>query len=300
MAVTAGIRRPSLSRTQRRAVVSFLFVVPALVLFLTFLAIPLVYSAGISLFRWTGMSEATFMGLENYRRLLTDNVFWLSMKATVLYALMVIPVTTLASLVAAIFVNQGLRGTNVFKSLIFIPVITSSVVIAVVWSFIYQGGDVGLLNAVLRFVGLPGHVWMGDMLTALPAIAVIGVWHRFGWFSVLFLAGLQDIPIEQREAAEIDGASQWQVFWHVTLPLLRPTIALVMVLGAIQSFQVFDVVFIMTEGGPYYSTHVLGYYIWTEAFRGLRMGYASAMSYILFGSIMIITLIQLRILRPAT
>ena len=265
-----------------------------------FLAIPLVYSAGISLYRWTGMSDATFMGLANYGRLLTDRVFWLSMKATVLYALMFIPMTTLASLLAAIFVNQGLRGTNIFKSLIFIPVITSSVVIAVVWNFIYQGGDVGLLNAILRFVGLPGHIWMGDMLTALPAIAVIGVWSRFGWFSVLFLAGLQDVPVEQREAAEIDGASEWQVFWHVTLPLLRPTIALVMVLAAIQSFQVFDVVFIMTEGGPYYSTHVLGYYIWTEAFRGLRMGYASAMSYVLFGSIMIITLIQLRILRPAT
>ncbi len=300
MAITAGNRRPALSRSQRRALVGFLFVVPAVLLFLMFLAIPLVYSAGISLFRWTGMSDATFMGLANYGRLLTDRVFWLSMKATVLYALMFIPMTTLASLLAAIFVNQGLRGTNIFKSLIFIPVITSSVVIAVVWNFIYQGGDVGLLNAILRFVGLPGHIWMGDMLTALPAIAVIGVWSRFGWFSVLFLAGLQDVPVEQREAAEIDGASEWQVFWHVTLPLLRPTIALVMVLAAIQSFQVFDVVFIMTEGGPYYSTHVLGYYIWTEAFRGLRMGYASAMSYVLFGSIMIITLIQLRILRPAT
>lgn len=277
-----------------------MFIVPAVLLFVGFLTVPLIYSAGISLFRWTGMSDATFVGLANYSRLMTDRVFWLSMKATGLYALMVIPATTVASLMAAIFVNQALRGTSIFKSLIFIPVITSSVVIGVVWSFIYQGGEVGLLNVILRMIGLPGHIWMGDVDTALPAIALIGVWSRFGWFSVLFLAGLQDIPVEQREAAAIDGASDRQIFWHVTLPLLRPTIALVIVLAAIQSFQVFDIVFIMTEGGPYYTTHVLGYYIWTEAFRGLRMGYASAMSYMLFAMIMIITAIQLRILRPKT
>jgi ABC-type sugar transport system permease subunit len=269
------------------------------ILYLAFLGLPVLYAFYISFQRWGGMDIPVFVGLDNYQRLLADEVFWTALRNSFLYALMSVPSLTVMSLVTAVLVNQALPLRNLFKSLTFVPVIMASTVVGVVWLFIYQP-DVGLLNDVLRLAGLSGHLWLGDTLTALPSLAAVGIWQRFGWFSVLFLAGLQDVPVEQQEAAAIDGASSGQIFWHVTLPLLRPTVALVSILAAIGSFQVFDMVFVMTGGGPAYATETLSFYIYNQAFQALNMGFATSMSFVLFGLVFILTLVQFRILRPAT
>lgn len=300
MSVAAAARPGArLNRQRRMALTGYAFVAPSVVLFFAFLGFPVLFAFFISFQRWGGMDRPTFVGLSNYRYLVTDDLFWTTLRVTILYVVMTVPTTTALALLAAVLVNQALPLRNLFKSLMFIPAIIAGTVIGAVWLFIYQP-DVGVLNQVLRVAHLPGHLWLGDTTSALPSLAAVGVWQRFGWFSILFLAGLQEIPQEQREAAAIDGASSWQTFLHITLPLLRPAMGLVMVLAAIGSFQVFDLVYVMTGGGPAYATETLSFYIYNQAFRALKMGYATSMAFVLFGFIFVLTLVQLRVLRPAT
>jgi ABC-type sugar transport system permease subunit len=296
--VTSPARRPNFTQRHRLALTGALFVAPSFILFLAFVAIPVVFALYISFNNWTTMRPPVWAGLENYQRILSDEVFLLSLRNTVVYTVLYVPIVSLVALLAAVMANRPLRGQGLFKALLFVPVITSSIVVGVVWLFIYNP-ELGLLNALLRLLGLPPGLWLGGQLTALPALVAVSIWNRFGWFTVLFLAGLQDIPAELKEAAAIDGASAWQSFVRITLPLLRPTLALVTVLAAISAFQVFDLVFVMTDGGPAYATHTLSYYIYVQAFRSFKMGYAAAMSYLLFAIVFVLTLIQLRVLRPA-
>lgn len=286
-------------RRARLALTGYAFICPNVLLYLAFLGLPVLYALYISFQRWGGMDIPTFVGLDNYGRLLTDKVFWTALRVSFLYAIMTVPSVTVVALITAVIVNEALPLRSLFKSLTFVPVIMAGTVVGVVWLFIYQP-DVGLLNDLLRLAGLPGHLWLGDTLTSLPSLAAVGIWQRFGWFSVLFLAGLQDVPVDQKEAAAIDGATAGQIFWYVTLPLLRPTVALVSILAAIGSFQVFDMVFVMTGGGPAYATETLSYYIYNQAFQSLNMGFATSMSFVLLGLVFLLTLVQFRILRPAT
>lgn len=288
-----------LKRRYRASLTGYLFILPSVILFLAFLGAPLLYALFISFHRWSGMKAPIFVGIANYSHLVGDNLFWGALRVTLLFAVMSVPLTTVVALLTAVLVNQALPLRYLFRSMTFVPAIIAGTVVGVIWLFVYQP-DVGLLNDVLRLAHLPGHLWLGDTLTALPALVIVSVWQRFGWFSVLFLAGLQDIPVEQHEAAAIDGASRWGAFIHITLPLLRPTIALVVVLAALGSFQVFDLVYVMTGGGPFYATETLSFYIYNQAFRAVNMGYATSMAWVLFGFIFILTLIQLRVLRPAT
>jgi multiple sugar transport system permease protein len=238
------------------------------------------------------------LGLDNYRRIFDDDIFYRSLRNTIVFTVLFVPLVTVISLGTAVLLNQGIRAKGIFKALIFIPVITPSVVVGVVWTYVYQP-DLGLLNELLRNLHLPTSLWLGSQQLALPALVAVTIWQRFGWFMILFLAGLQDIPVELKEAAALDGASSRQSFLHVTVPLLRPTVVLVTVLAAISAFQVFDLVFIMTEGGPAYATQTLSYYIYTKAFRNFDMGYAAAMSYVLFVVLLVLTLFQMKVLRPA-
>jgi multiple sugar transport system permease protein len=226
-------------------------------------------------------------------------VFFISLKNTTLYTLMYVPLMTVTALLAALAANRPIRGQTFFKALIFVPAITPSIIVGAVWLYIYDG-NIGLLNGFLQWIGRDPIVWLSDQQLVLPALVVASVWQRFGWFMILFLAGLQDIPEDVKEAAQLDGASAWQSFWHVTVPLLRPVFALVLILGVIGAFQVFDLVFIMTGGGPVYATHTLSFYIYQTAFTSLEMGYAAAMSYVFFLIMFALTLAQLRLLRPAT
>lgn len=292
-----SIQQPFFTQRRRLALAGGIFVLPSLVLFVAFLAIPLVYSLVISFSDWSMMRGMTWIGLENYQKLLTDEIFFRSLRNTAVFTLLFVPLITLLSLGSAALLNQKIGGKSLFKALIFIPVITPSIVVGVVWTYVFQP-ELGLLNGMLRLLNLPTSLWLGSQEVALPALVVVTLWQRFGWFMILFLAGLQDIPVEVKEAAEIDGASPWQSFWQVTVPLLRPTMVLVTILAAISAFQVFDLIFIMTEGGPAYATQTLSYYIYTKAFRSFDMGYAAAMSYVLFAILLVLSIVQMRIFRP--
>lgn len=289
----------SLSYRRRLTLSGGVFLTPSILLFVAFLAAPLLYALYISFNHWSMLKSPTWIGLDNYRRILHDDVFWRSLRNTALFTVLFVPVVTILSLVSAALLNQRIGAKSLFKALLFIPIITPSVVIGVVWTYAFQP-EFGFINELLRSLHLPTSLWLGSPRFALPALVLVTIWQRFGWFMILFLAGLQDIPVEVQEAAKIDGASPFQSFVDITLPLLRPTLVLVTVLAAIGSFQVFDLVFVMTEGGPAYATETLSYYIYTKAFRSFDMGYAAAMSYVLFIALLILTLLQMKILRPTT
>lgn len=276
----------------------YLFILPSVLLFVAFVAIPLGYAFYISFNKWAILQPPEWLGLANYRRILHDEVFFTSLRNTAVYTVLYVPTMTALALLAALAVNRPLRGQMFFKALIFVPAITPSIIVGAVWLYIYDG-NIGLLNAAFRWLGFEPVVWLANQDTVMPALVIASVWQRFGWFMILFLAGLQDVPGDVKEAAQLDGASAWQSFWHVTVPLLRPVFALVLILGVIGAFQVFDLVFIMTGGGPVYATHTLSFYIYQKAFTSLDMGYAAAMSYVFFLIMFGLTIVQLKVLRPA-
>ncbi len=288
--------RTWLTQRRRLTFAGLVFVLPSLILFAAFLAGPLLYSLYISFHQWSMLRSPVWLGLGNYRQILHDDIFWRSLRNTLEFSGLFVPSVTILSLLSAVLLDQKIRGRAFFKALVFVPVITPSTIVGVVWLFAYQP-DLGLLNEVLRWLHLPTSLWLGSATIALPALVIVTVWQRFGWFMILFLAGIQDIPVEIKEAAAIDGATPRQSFFHISLPLLRPTIVLVTVLAAISGFQVFDLVFVMTEGGPAYATQTLSYYIYVKAFRNFDMGYAAAMSYALFLILLVLTVVQMRVMR---
>jgi ABC-type sugar transport system permease subunit len=290
------VGRTRLTQRRRLNIAGVIFVLPSIALFAAFLAGPLVYALYISFHKWSMLGHSEWIGLANYRRIFRDDIFLHSLKNTLLFSAMFVPSVTVTALFAAALLDRKIRGRALFKALVFVPVITPSTIVGVVWVFAYQP-ELGLINELLRTLHLPTSLWLGSSRIALPALVAVTIWQRFGWFMILFLAGLQDIPVEVKEAASIDGASPRQSFFHITLPLLRPTIVLVTVLAAISGFQVFDLIFLMTEGGPAYATQTLSYYIYVKAFRNFDMGYAAAMSYALFVILVILTLIQMRVMR---
>lgn len=284
--------------TQRRRlnVAGLIFILPSVALFAAFLAGPLLYALYISFHKWSMLGHSDWIGLDNYRRIFRDDIFMKSLKNTLLFSILFVPAVTVLSLFAAALLDRKIRGRAFLKALVFVPVITPSTIVGVVWVFAYQP-ELGLINEILRTLHLPTSLWLGSARIALPALVIVTIWQRFGWFMILFLAGLQDIPVEIKEAAAIDGASRLESFFHITLPLLRPTVVLVTVLAAISGFQVFDLIFLMTEGGPAYATQTLSYYIYVKAFRNFDMGYAAAMSYALFIILVVLTMIQMRVMR---
>jgi multiple sugar transport system permease protein len=288
------------SARRRRSLIALLFVSPALILFLVFLGFQVVFAFYMTFNKWSVMRPPVWVGLNNFARILRDDLLWTSIRISWTYTAMYVPAVVAAALVVALLLNGPIKGRYVFKALSFIPVLTGWTIVGVIWFFIYQP-ERGILNLMLRMVGLPHEwPWLGERITVLPALVMVAVWKNFGYYAVLFLAGLQEIPPSLHEAAAIDGASRFQSLVRITLPLLRPTIGLVSVLAVIAAFGVFDLVFVMTEGAPALATHVFNYYIYLRAFKSFQMGYASSMAFVLFAVVLVLTLIQLRILRPAT
>jgi multiple sugar transport system permease protein/sn-glycerol 3-phosphate transport system permease protein len=272
---------------------AYLFIGPSLLGVLAFLLLPMVIVFVLSFFHWELLSPPAFAGLDNYRRLAGDGDSWHSLGITVVYVLLCIPLQTVLALVLALLLNQRIKGVKVFRLLFVVPWMATPIVMGLVWNWIFDPRD-GAINSALAVIGVTGPDWLSDAAWALPAVALVNVWQYTGYNMLFFLAGLQGIPQELYDAAATDGATPRQRFWRVTLPLLNPTMFFVMVTNLIGAFQVFDTVFVMTDGGPSQSTEVINFKIFGTAFREFDFGYASTLSMLLFAVILAVTLVQVR------
>lgn len=285
--MAAGLRKESVSE----AITGYLFVSPFLVTIGTFIFFAAVYAFYLSFHKYDLFSPPKFVGLANYRKLLTNTDFRIALRNVAVYTAGVVPTQTAVAIALAVLANQKLKLRGFFRSAYYVPCITSSVASSLIFMWLYY--KQGIINYILSLLRLPSNIdWLGNPSTALPAIMTLVIWTTSAYFMVVFLAALQDIPTSVYEASKIDGASSWQTFWHVTLPLLRPSIFLVVVLGTIGCMQVFDQVYIMTRGGPLKSTMSIVYLVYTEAFGDLKFGYGAAMAFALFAVIFVLTLIQ--------
>ncbi|BCJ65801.1 carbohydrate ABC transporter permease [Polymorphospora rubra] len=284
----------------RRAVTGWAFATPFTALFLVFMALPVVASLAMSVtdLRSTDLRNplaVNFVGLDNYTRLFGDELFVRSAANTLVFVVVGVPLTMVLALAAASALNSGLiRFRALFRVGFYLPVVTSIVAIAVVWRFLLDP-EAGLVNNLLRLVGVDGPAWLGNTDTALPSLIVMAAWRNFGFLMVIFLAGLQGIPQHLYEAATLDGAGRWQQFRNVTVPLLRPTLLFGAVVTGIGFLQVFEEPFVMTQGGPLSSTLSVSYHIYNQFGFG-NYGYAAAASYVLFVAIVALSVLQFRLL----
>jgi len=290
--------RTPLSR--RRALWGLALVAPNTLGLLFFFGIPVVLSFVTAFHEWNGIKPPIFNGLENFQTLLNDPKFWQALGNTLKLVLITVPIGTLLSLSIAILLNQRLHGRSFFRTLYFLPVVTSTVAASIVWAWIFQA-HYGLLNNLLAGFGLLDLNWLTRPDLVLIPIAVVTIWQRVGFYMILFLAGLQNVPRSLYEAALIDGATRWQRFRYITVPMLSPTTFLIVVLSVIGSFQIFDQVFIMTArtaaGGVGGSATTLSYYLYQKGFVGGEFGYASAIGLAMFAMMLAVTIFQLRLQR---
>ena len=286
--------RRAYSLATKEAVAGYLFILPSFVGFLVFLVIPILASLGLSLFEWELLLPPRFVGLPNFVTLAQDPLFRAVLFNTVYYAFGLVPLNIVLSLGLAVWLNTRLRGLTFYRLAFFLPVVTVTVAVALIWKWMYQP-EVGLINVMLGWLHIPSPNWLGDPHWAMPALILMSLWKGFGYNMVLFLAGLQGIPGQIYEAALIDGAGPWQRFWRITLPLLSPTMFFAVVMTVISSFQVFDQAYVMTGGGPANATNTIVLYIFQNGFQFFRMGYASAVAWVLFAVIFAITLVQMRL-----
>lgn len=276
---------------RKKQVEGFLFVLPWFIGFLLFQVIPIIQSLSFSFTEWDLMTEPVFVGLNNYIRLFReDPLFWKSLKVTVTYTLCSIPLCVITALVIALLLNQAIPGRSILRAVYYLPAITSGVAVSMAWRLIYNP-DFGLLNYLLSKIGIQGPAWLSDTKWALPSLIIMAIWAS-GATMILYLAGLQGIPRELYEAAELDGAGPFQKFTKVTLPMLTPTIFFNIVISLIGSLQIFTEPYVMTGGGPQYSTYCYSLYIYENAFRYFKMGYASALAWIMFIIILVLTILQ--------
>lgn len=282
-----------MSLARREAIAGYLFLLPNMLGFLIFTALAVVASAVISLTTWDLLSSPEFVGLDNYVTLLTnDPLFRTVVLNTFYFTAVSVPASTILALLLALVFNTGLRMIPLFRTAYFLPVITATVVVALIWRWFYNP-DFGILNYVLWKLGVDAPPnWLASRQWAMPAVIILSVWKQVGYNMVIFLAGLQAIPGTLYEAASIDGAGRWQRFRNITLPLLTPTTFFVLVISIIGSLQVFDAVLVLTDGGPANATRTIVYHIWERAFVFLEMGYAAAVAWLLFFMVFLVTLLQ--------
>ncbi len=270
------------------------FLAPYVIGLLVFWIGPVIASIFISFTKWELVGSPVWVGFNNYKQLFSDEIFIKSLINTAYYTILSVPLSMICSLLLAVAMNQKLKGIVVFRTAFFMPYISSMVAVALLWSWIYNP-QYGILNYFLELIGIPGQNWLGDPKWAMPALVFMSVWKGLGYNMMIWLAALQGIPEDLYEAARIDGANKWQQFKNITVPLLSPTTFMLLILSIINSFKVFEQSYIMTKGGPAHATMTMVLYIYSNAFVWLKMGYASAMAYILAIIILVLTVIQLRL-----
>jgi multiple sugar transport system permease protein len=271
----------------------WVFLAPVLIGLLVVSLGPVISVITLSFADWEILTPPRFVGFENYQRLMADRTFSRALSNTVYYVVMMVPTTTVLALLLALLMNQKLRAITWYRTAYFLPVITSTVAVALVWSWIYAK-DFGLLNYFLRFFGVEPIAWLTSSYWAMLAISIMAVWGNVGQGMIIFLAGLQAIPHSYYEAAQVDGANSWQRFFKITLPLITPSLFFYFVITMIDAFQMFEQIYVMTRGRPTDATFTLVYYIYRNAFRNFKMGYASTQAIVLFAIIMVLTFVYWR------
>jgi multiple sugar transport system permease protein len=274
-----------------------LYIAPLILGIVAFQLFPILVSIYISLTEWDGIAPPRFVGLDNFRTMFTgDPLFLETLSNTVVFTILAIPLTTVLGFFLALLCNRQMRGISLLRAAYFAPYITNVVAIGYIWYWIYNP-ERGLINALLSNVGIDGPSWLASSTWAMPAVVIVSVWQGAGYPMVIFLAGMQGIPQDLYEAAEIDGAGPWRRVRRITMPLLTPHLFFVLVTQFITSFQVFGIIYIMTQGGPGHSTSVYIYYLYQQAFGSGKLGYASALAWLLFVILVTVTYVQWRLQR---
>lgn len=273
--------------TNNQNFAAWIFIAPAILGTFIFILIPVICSFGLSFTSWDMLNPINFVGFENYKLLLKDGLFYKILLNTIVFALSTSVLGVIIPLILAAILNSKIRGSEFYKTAYFLPFITPMIVVGIVWAWIFDP-NIGFLNQVLNI-----HInWLYDSKFAMPALIIVSVWKLIGYNMIIFLSAFSSVSQSLFEAAKIDGANAYQTFKNVTIPLLSPTIFFVVIITAISSFQVFDLIYLMTQGGPFDSTNVLVYSIYKNAFEYFNIGKASAIAYVLFVIILVLTLIQ--------
>jgi multiple sugar transport system permease protein len=274
--------------------IAYSFVLPNLLGFAAFTLVPMIFALGLSLMSWDGANPIKWVGLKNFATMFRDDTFWISTFNTIYYVVGTVPTTMICSLLLAVLLNRGMRGRNLFRAIYFFPYVASLVAVAVVWNMMFHP-SMGPVNNLLRSLGIENPpAWSASTKWAMPTVIGASVWRNAGYYMVIYLAALQGIPRDLYEAARIDGASSWQSFRKITIPLLTPATFFVTIMLTIQGFKVFDLVYVMTQGGPGRATNVLVFTIWDRAFIYSQYGYSSAVAMVLLAIVLVITIVQFR------
>lgn len=290
---------PPPRRRLRQTLEAYALLTPSLVGFVLFLVAPIIGVVVISFFDWNLMGSPRFVGLANYREMTGDSEVWRSVRDTLYYVALNIPAQTVLALLLALAMNRRLRGGKVLRVLFVLPWMAMPVALGIIWNWAFDP-EHGAVNQFLSLLGISGPEWLSSTTWAMPVLASINVWQYTGYTMLFLLAGLQSIPESLYEAADIDGVTTLQRFFKITLPLLRPSMLFVLVTNVIGSFQMFDTVYVMTQGGPNGSTDTLNFHIYQQAFQLFRTGYASAIAMLLFALILLVTAAQFLYFRKRT
>lgn len=301
MAIASKLEVPKLPWWRRRklrdALTSLIFVLPAIINFSIFRYFPIIWSARASFWDYSLLGGfRKYLGFGNYVRLFGDKFFWQSMGVTGKFFLMYVPTVVVLAMLLALFSNQSKPGMGAIRAIIFIPVVTSFVVVSIIWGMLLNK-DVGLVNGIISTLGLNRISFLMNKDNALPTIAMISIWKNVGYSVIILAAGLKSIPNEMYEAAIVDGANNWQRFWNITIPMVSRQLMFVTVWATLGAFQVFIPVYSLTKGGPSRATNVIVYYIYSKAFQFGEMGYASAMSMILLLILLVVSVLQMRLFK---
>jgi multiple sugar transport system permease protein len=282
-------------RKIKNNLVGYSFILPNLIGYTIFIFLPVCFSLILSVMEWDGSrNPMVFVGIENFKRLLGDSTFRISFANTIKYAVFTVPITVVASLLLAVLLNKKIKGIAVFRTSFFFPYIASLVAVGAVWNMLFQP-EYGPINNLLRAIGIANPPrWVVSTKWAMMAVIIVSIWKFMGYYMIVYLAALQGISPALYEAASIDGANGWRKLRYITIPLLTPTTFFVMMMLTIQCFKVFDLIYVMTGGGPGRSTNVLVNFVYNSAFVKFEFGYASAAAIILFAIVLVVTLIQFR------
>ena len=283
--------RTSLWRRLEPHRVGYAFILPVFLLFVFFRIWPSLHGFLLSFQDYRLAGGTTWMGLENFRDLFDDKVFWGALKVTLTYAAIAVPLTTVVSLGFALLINRAIRGISIYRAIYFLPYVTSLVMISVIWSWVYRV-DGGLLNGLLGGIGIEPIRWLQNKQLVIPSLAIMATWKGVGYSMMILLAGLKAIPESLSEASQVDGATASQTFWRITLPLLKPVLFFVIVIESIGSFQVFDAMYVMTNGGPVRASYSLVYMLYDESFKFMNFGYGAAIGMVLFAITFTVMMLQ--------